>query len=90
MDVHFAWNWPTGWEDLEGKGKGAGGYGSRVPGRNPSLPWFPKGEEKLRTTHPHCICHSNGFPFPHPKISFPRDFHAYPRITFPLFLEPLT
>lgn len=90
MDVRCVWNRPTDWEDLEGKGQGAGGCDSWVPGRSPSLSWFPKGEEKLRITHPHRMCHSNGFPFPHPKISFPRGFHAYPRITFPLFLEPLT
>lgn len=89
MDVHCVWKRPAGWEDLEGRGQGAGGCDSWVPGMIPPLVWFPKQEEKLRATHPHHICQSNGFPFPHSE-SFPWGLSCLPRIAFPLPLEPLT
>lgn len=69
------------------RGWGAGGSPGMIP---PLIVWFPKWEEKLRFSHPHDACHSNGFPFLHSKISFPGNLYAHPRIAICLPLEPLT
>ena len=68
MRIHCVWMWLEGWEDLEGRGKGLGGWGPEV-----AIP--------PQHTHTHTLTSAMSIPqraspsLMH--ISFPRDLHVH-------------